>query len=499
MLRIIIVDDEHNVLDGMKYLFNKYMPQHRIVATLQNPGDIFPILEQEQIDLVFTDVKMPEITGIELTARIIDKYPATVVVVLSAYQDFDYVRQCLKNGAYDYLLKPASCESIEDVTKKIELMISTRKEAEGHILESSNIQSALTKKRELPEPWNQHGTLQMYVCLPCPDENGDSGNSAMLINLYENCLYEVSHPFFIDGYMIALSQLIRPHSEAKELLDKCVAHFRNIEYQAYCTYITFPNNSGAVLKAVERCRKAIDFTVFNNISSVITEDEYKKYTLNLPNVLVSDYISGKKIVNLISTREAQAVDSYMNEGFNKILSGSRFIKPEKLRLDLIKELFILANEYKNLDITVLEDIIMPALFPRSRELVPKWFCEYILKIAELTIAINLPDYVHQAIEYINSNYMRNITLKKTAESIHINQWYLSTQFKKTMAVGFTEYLNKVRVGYAKKLLEEKGLKIYQVAELVGFNEPTYFNTVFKKIEGISPKEYQLRLQFGDQG
>ena len=110
----------------------------------------------------------------------------------------------------------------------------------------------------------------------------------------------------------------------------------------------------------------------------------------------------------------------------------------------------------------------------------------------MTNCSDLPSYVHQAITYINSNYMRNINLKEVADSLHLNQWYFSTQFKKTMSVSFTEYINKIRVKYAKELLKENDLKIYQIAEMIGFQEPTYFNTVFKKVEGVSPKEYQLR-------
>lgn len=491
MLKIIIIDDEPTVLDGMKYIFNKYMPQYQVIATLQNPGDVFPIMEREPADLVFTDVKMPGLTGVELTGRLHAQYPSTYIVVLSAYPDFDYVRLCLRNGAFDYLLKPPAYQLIIEITQKIEVLVSSYRKEEIRIQNTQWIQSALLKHGELPAPWKNHKELQMFVCLPEPDACAGNNDVPIWINIYEGCLSEGSHPFCVDGYLVVLS--CSPIDQAKLLMENCVNGFRHKGYEAYGAHVTFPNEEGAARKALQNCRNMIDFSIFNQISPVITEDEYINYVQNISHVFVSDYISGRQIVNMISTNEASTVDLYLNESFQKMLSKNQYIRPEKLRMGLFKELLIIASEFKNLDMIALTEVNMPAFSPRSRQMVLQWFCEYILKIVELTVGSNLPSYIQQAVEYINSNYMHNISLKDVAEYIHLNQWYFSTQFKKTMTIGFAEYLNRIRINFAKDLLGEKDLKIYQVAELVGFQEPTYFDTVFKKVEGISPKDYQLRM------
>ena len=96
-------------------------------TALQNPLDIFPIMEKESVDLIFTDVKMPGITGTELITRLNELYPTVHIVVLSAYPDYDYVRQCLKNGAFDYLLKPPKYNAILQITNRIENLVNSEK------------------------------------------------------------------------------------------------------------------------------------------------------------------------------------------------------------------------------------------------------------------------------------------------------------------------------------------------------------------------------------
>ena len=156
---------------------------------------------------------------------------------------------------------------------------------------------------------------------------------------------------------------------AYKLIDNCILNIRNKGYTAFGTFLSFLTKDDSAYKALKTCRRIIDFSVFNSISIVITEDEYFQYTESIPKFFVSEYISGKQILNLISTKDASTVDSYLNEGFNKMLSNNQLIKPERLHLDLVKELFFIANECKNLDIVALEEAVRPIVFPRSREMV----------------------------------------------------------------------------------------------------------------------------------
>jgi len=101
--------------------------------------------------------------------------------------------------------------------------------------------------------------------------------------------------------------------------------------------------------------------------------------------------------------------------------------------------------------------------------------------------------VNNAIEYIKEHYAEKIRLVDVADEIYVSQWHLSKLINKHTGSNFSEILNGIRIEKAKSLLKNPALKIYDIAEQVGFSDLTHFSRVFKKIEGISANEYRNRL------
>lgn len=99
--------------------------------------------------------------------------------------------------------------------------------------------------------------------------------------------------------------------------------------------------------------------------------------------------------------------------------------------------------------------------------------------------------VRRAQEYISEHYMENLTLTAVANETGISGGYLSTLFNQNLGCGFIDYLNHVRIDRACCYLEQNYLKNYEIAYKVGFRDEKYFSKVFKKMKGMSPKEYRL--------
>lgn len=112
------------------------------------------------------------------------------------------------------------------------------------------------------------------------------------------------------------------------------------------------------------------------------------------------------------------------------------------------------------------------------------------KVNEKDISENENTFVHEAKNYIEEHYSENLTIKNVAEQIGISSGYLSTMFNQNLGLGFAEYLNGLRVEHACVYLEQNYLKVYEIAYKVGFRDEKYFTKVFKKIKGMSPKEYR---------
>ena len=100
--------------------------------------------------------------------------------------------------------------------------------------------------------------------------------------------------------------------------------------------------------------------------------------------------------------------------------------------------------------------------------------------------------VSEAKEYMKENYASSLTLADVAEYLQISIGYLSTLMNQNLKCGFTDYLNQIRVERACCYLEQNFLKNYEIAYKVGFNDEKYFSKVFKKIKGMSPKEYRIK-------
>lgn len=101
--------------------------------------------------------------------------------------------------------------------------------------------------------------------------------------------------------------------------------------------------------------------------------------------------------------------------------------------------------------------------------------------------------VNKAMDYIKEHYNEKIRLIDVADEIYVSQWHLSKLLNKHMNSNFSEILNGIRIEKAKQLLKDPSLRIYDIAEMVGFSDLTHFSRVFKKTEGISANEYRNTL------
>lgn len=97
--------------------------------------------------------------------------------------------------------------------------------------------------------------------------------------------------------------------------------------------------------------------------------------------------------------------------------------------------------------------------------------------------------IRKAVEYIENHYNEDLSVRKVADEVHLNADYFSHLFKKIRKESFTDYLNRVRVEKAKKLMSEHIYKLYEISDMVGYSDYKYFSSIFKKYVGVSPIEY----------
>jgi two-component system response regulator YesN len=179
------------------------------------------------------------------------------------------------------------------------------------------------------------------------------------------------------------------------------------------------------------------------------------------------------------------VDNHSNDVMNIKLKAIEFVlASEKLAFGTggMKYNFSSRSEYLS---TVIEI--------GSLSLLKEWYLNKI-ELATKSVATKkedkLSNIVSKAKTYIDENYEKELTLDSVARKIAISPYYLSKLFKDEIGENFIEYLTRLRIERAKKLLEENQLSIKEICMSVGYSDPNYFSRIFKKVEGVTPTEYR---------
>lgn len=105
---------------------------------------------------------------------------------------------------------------------------------------------------------------------------------------------------------------------------------------------------------------------------------------------------------------------------------------------------------------------------------------------------NVNAYLRNAIAFIRSHYPEDLSIKDVAAALYISESYLGKLFKREINTTFVEYVTKVRIYESLELLKDKNIPIYKVSEQVGYRDYRYYSVIFKKLVGVTPKEYQKK-------
>ncbi|MBD0380101.1 response regulator transcription factor [Paenibacillus sedimenti] len=484
MLKMMLVDDERTVLQGLSHILSKYCPRYEVVSMVQSASEALNLLENVYVDVVITDVKMPDMDGIELTKKIRTLYPRTEVIVLSGYDDFEFVRQTMKNGAYDYLLKPCNYQSILDLLLKLE-----------EDLLKLDASVATPGKKEWHDTYAGYDNLKIAVV--STQGSADSNFSELLNQELKKGTMpkELVTRIKMNEHFVILFQHSMEVSDNKQ---RFYGYRQSLQRKGYTTYWAIRDcgrSSECLLEAYEACTEMIEFLQFNEMAAVLDADMHHKYLDRHKAQDLSQYVSCETIMKYVMSGDHEKLQHYLEINWNLLCRSDLYWDPKQLKNATLKLCIYLEHQLKDNGLKPLsgelEDYVDRIKMLSTFRTLFDWLKSYIMNtIANLHGEEPAPQYIQTVKKYIEKHYMDDICLKTVSDTVFLNPWYFSTQFKKYMNMTFSEYLNQVRVRMAKLFLKQRDLKVYQVAEMVGFQDAAYFSTVFKNLENMSPKDYQ---------
>lgn len=396
MLKVLIVDDEPFIREGLKVIIQWEKEGYVITGEAKNAYEAIELLQRESFDLIFVDIRMPKMNGIELSHYIREKLLSDIYIIfLTGYLDIEYVNSAFKVKAIQYLQKPVQPEVLVDILKLIRGKLELKRAEEKKRLKNA---------KDLKEYY--------LVELVQGVKNLDNIRYLHMFFRGEGDIYYIHFIFYCkDRYKKQGCNINEEFLEVKKALKS---------------------------QLMERA--------YHIISHVGGQQEY---ALGL-------IVTGKMLTN-------------------SHLSIYELVDCELEELPKLTSLKVVARIGKKVeDISKLGESYQDAI-----NAIP-----YSIKSRNVPLELRLTSY-------LQAHYMENITLKSLSETFYVNTAYLGQLFKKQHGVFLKDYLNSIRVQKAAELLVSTSLKIYQVAESVGFQSTDSLISTFSKELGVTPQKYRM--------
>lgn len=517
MYKLLIADDEQIERDALKAIINKGVDCILDIQEAVNGREAIVKSQTYQPDIVFLDIKMPGIDGIEAARTIREKSPYVSIVFLTAFNQFEYAQEAILIGVDDFIIKPSSetrvLEVVEKILTKIENQRSEENRNRNNELKLSRVTGYMENEFVYKMAVTGISEEKFKNYLEILDIGFYSGKTGIVKILYE------SYPIHVDSIHQKKVLMKRAAFIIKSFLskNKLITIFNNELSNLYFISISETNNGldqnnnhalnlskllsyeietslnlkviigiGSIFinpeKSLKSCAQAK--TMLGSSTSPDTNKEQPKdlFPLNLEIDMEQAILNRNRensIIVLQSIREWFETTTLVFENKKKaILELATVIKHAAAYQLPEGKCIVDENEIK-------EALTTSAIFSGFTI----FLNELLEAVASAKKTENSPA-IKSACNFIKNNYQNDITLEDTASQCRLSSFYFSKLFKREKGITFIEYLTKQRIKKAKNLLKESNYSIKEICGKIGYSDPNYFTKVFKKVEAISPSKYR---------
>lgn len=526
MYKLLIVDDEPLVQVGIKSMLNCDKHNIEVCGIAGNGQAALDIIKQTMPDIVITDIKMPVMSGLDLIkeCRSLYGFDKPAFIILTSYEDFHIVKDALKYQAMDYLVK-------------LELTQTSLDEAINKAIERINaISTKTTTASEEQENLNNIHEKFYIKLLQNMFDNEDQylmQKNYLHINLEGSsflCVY--MELFDHTGNNLTMENQFSLFASAMTMLQELIVKYLPAKIISldmnHCAIIISFNDTSEKINIVEILDRLKDSLL--NYYNISIKCGIGTTVTNPLEIAVSYQYARQAYSYLDDDDYYLSIDECTDNNYNhQIFNMSIFKEPlrkafdefdSKALDDIIKQLVAMFADYPKRNFQALDaacNILYIAIssLPNGQQTLSDLFEEYpdryrsIYRQKTMDQIINwleifnekMDDYfttrksthknhtVTMVKRYITEHITQRLSLNDIACQFNITPNYLSQLFKKYNDCGFNEFITQQKISEAKRLMAEGNLKIYEISDMLGFESSFYFSKVFKKSEGISPKDY----------
>ena len=518
-IKVLIVDDEklERVLIRKGYDWEQH--GFEIIGEASSGQEALEFMAHRKPDLVMTDISMPHMDGLELADRIRQDDPECKIVIVTGYRDFDYARKALRAGVEDFLLKPVNMQDIHDVTEKIREKLSKEQRkvqeveklketvlADHDILMESFFQRLVEKRISEEEAerklvvYNCEQLMKQCVCvnIRLVNEHNEKEQSIAhkeVFHLIQKQQIEQSICFihFMQNIIIYFtdSDMDRIASELQKLKNSMD------EISIHAQFGISNQNQGftGISKAYEESEKAIGIALLLKEENIAYYREYDEIMNKNKNSLEFNWEDFQfHLTNCLRDKTEEDISKYIDYiKTSKILDNDylqlmtfHFVMEASLTLTKYGISFYDGQKEK-----LFQDKIRHCYqLEQVKDLLDE-YTQIVIEYHESKKVKQGNKVVEEALTYMTANlYDPELSLHAVAAEIFSNESYLSRVFKKETGLSLIEYISKKRIEESIRLLNTTDMKVYEIAEKVGFRDSHYFSICFKKQTGRTVKEYR---------
>lgn len=504
MINVMVVEDEPPILRQIVKLIEEYSEGFKVVATAGNGKKALEILENETVDLVFSDIRMPVVDGLELAEQLKLRYPNIIVVMISGYQDFQYARKAIQFHVYEYLLKPVSKDSIGKLLQQAEAEILLRrnrekKEKKEKLIDTINS----SNKVSIDEHREASSNIKYAIFLICigafplvPDDSmlsaWDFWSDVSVERIMETITFQGENCVCFNGKSMAemvvtieLKDKSRVPQIANDLMEtlklKCNLPITIVSKSELINL----NDIGMKLRAL-RTKLYVGIKLFE---SQILWDGVEIISANADVKLIAETLNFaiKSGSTQLKKCLAMTISQLINSGltqlqivnfFDGLINNSEFNNYQLSGYSSTFKMELYSAISNAVDVNSLtEDLafILCGIYGSESE--------------------SKRDNNHTTAKkielFLRDNYKEVVTNTLLSKKFGFVPSYISKIFRNYKGVSPSEFLTSYRIDMSKKImLERPEILLKEVAEMVGFSDQHYFSKTFKKETGMWPSEYR---------
>ena len=534
MYNILLTDDEQIVVDSLSFIIDKNFPEQARIFKASSGAEAVSICRADKIDIIFMDINMPGLNGLEAVGEIKQFNPSCVIIILSAFDRFQYAQEALALGAYRYLTKPVNrnlvvqtvrnaMALIDSVQGKIagDIEIKEKLSFVSSIVESDFIYSSIFSaddgrdRRSYLDYFKISEESYYYMCIEVPGVTSSARYDIYMTirDIISSKTNSITGPFMLNR--IAVYVPLEKTDEAEDFKARqqdCVRAIfsqlamkisSRIKIGVSSVFTDLSETVAAYNEAVLSVQNAPDsggiFFMTNNrekkaekndgIAFQISESQgenagvlaVRQEQRLLSRIMAGD-ISGTRNQASLWLSSIEEISGNMDEirsAVFRVLVNARDAASEVNESYSEKASF--KNTFSKLAACNSIDELQTYTFPQFTECAAVVYESHNQKENPVIVKVK---------QFIESHLSEDLSLEKAASVVNVNPFYLSKLFKDETGGNFVDFVTELRLEKAREFLRSEKYSIKEISHETGYSDQNYFSKIFRRKYGMTPTEYR---------